>query len=122
MKNKEKALDFLRLAASGNVQVAYRKYVGTGFKHHNPFFRGDAESLSKGMEENAGHYPLKVFEPLRALSEGDLVVVHSHVRLKPGDLGIVTVHIFKFHQGQIVELWDIGQPVPESSPNENGMF
>jgi predicted SnoaL-like aldol condensation-catalyzing enzyme len=32
------------------------------------------------------------------------------------------VHIFRFEQGRIVELWDLGQEVPESSPNQYGMF
>jgi predicted SnoaL-like aldol condensation-catalyzing enzyme len=32
------------------------------------------------------------------------------------------VHIFRFRGDKIVELWDLGQEVPESSPNENGMF
>jgi predicted SnoaL-like aldol condensation-catalyzing enzyme len=44
------------------------------------------------------------------------------VRLKPGDLGVALVHIFRFADGRIVELWDVGQPVPEESPNQYGMF
>jgi hypothetical protein len=28
----------------------------------------------------------------------------------------------QFEDGLIAELWGIGQPVPEESPNENGMF
>lgn len=52
----------------------------------------------------------------------DLVAVHSHVRKKPDEWGAAVVHIFKFQGDCIVELWDIGQPVPERSPNENGMF
>src|SRR5262249_13848809 len=44
------------------------------------------------------------------------------VRQKPGDLGAAVVHIFKFEGNLIVELWDMGQAVPEDSPNENGMF
>jgi predicted SnoaL-like aldol condensation-catalyzing enzyme len=31
------------------------------------------------------------------------------------------VHIFRFDGGLIAELWDIGQPVPEDSPNERGL-
>ena len=44
------------------------------------------------------------------------------MRQKPGDLGAAVVHIFKFEGNLIVELWDMGQAVPEDSPNENGMF
>ena len=75
-----------------------------------------------GMEENARQNPSKVLEVKRAIAEGELVVVHSHVRQKPGDLGAAVVHIFRFEKGRIVELWDLGQPVPEKSPNQYGMF
>ena len=39
-------MDFLRLAASGNVREAYRKHASRDFRHHNPFFPSDAESLT----------------------------------------------------------------------------
>jgi predicted SnoaL-like aldol condensation-catalyzing enzyme len=32
------------------------------------------------------------------------------------------VHLFRFENGRIVELWDIGTPVMDEGPNENGMF
>ena len=38
--NKERAVSFLELAASGQVQEAYSRFVGTGFRHHNPFSKG----------------------------------------------------------------------------------
>jgi predicted SnoaL-like aldol condensation-catalyzing enzyme len=120
--NKDAAVTFLKLAASGKVPEAYSKFIGPGFRHHNPFFEGSAESLSAGMEENARQNPDKVFEVKRTIAEGEFVVVHSHVRQKPDDLGAAVVHIFRFEMGRIVELWDLGQPVPENSQNQNGMF
>ena len=120
--NKDSAISFLKLASSGKVQEAYAKFVGTGFKHHNPYFEGSAEALRTGMEENARQNPNKVLEVKRAIAEGVFVAVHSHVRLKPDDLGGAVVHIFRFEDGRIVELWDVGQPVPEESPNQYGMF
>jgi len=32
------------------------------------------------------------------------------------------VHIFRFEGERIAELWDLGQPVPDGSPNEDGML
>jgi predicted SnoaL-like aldol condensation-catalyzing enzyme len=119
---RDVAVSFLELAASGKVREAYTQFVGAGFRHHNPFFEGSAEALIAGMEENARQNPRKVLEVKRAIAEGELVVVHSHVRQKPGDLGAAAVHIFRFEKGRIVELWDLGQPVPEKSPNQYGMF
>ncbi len=120
--NKDAAVSFLKLASSGKAREAYAKFVGSGFRHHNPFFEGSAESLMAGMEENARQNPNKVLEVKRAIAEGDLVVVHSHVRQKSDNLGAALVHIFRFEKGRIVELWNIGQPVPDKSLNQYGMF
>lgn len=102
--NKEKAISFLQLVASGKVREAYQSYVGPGFLHHSPYFRGETESLMSAMEENASKNPDKVFEVKRSLEDGELVAVHSHVKQNPKDLGAVVVHIFRFEDGQIVEL------------------
>lgn len=112
----------MHLSASGKVREAYRRHVGPGFSHHNPFFRGDDDSLMLAMEESAAKNPNKILEVKRVLEEGDYVMVHSHVRQKPEDLGGAVVHIFRFQDGCIIEFWDVGQPIPENSPNGNGMF
>jgi hypothetical protein len=44
------------------VREAYRAHVRPGFRHHNPFFRGDAEVLMTAMEENAVKNPDKALE------------------------------------------------------------
>ncbi|ETI69070.1 nuclear transport factor 2 family protein [Neobacillus vireti] len=119
---KEKAVSFLQIVASGKVREAYQTYIGPDFRHHNPHFPGDAESLLLAMEENAAINPNKIFRVKLAIQERDTVVVHSHVKQNPEDLGAAVVHIFRFQNNQIVELWDIGQSIPENSPNENSMF
>lgn len=120
--HKEAAIEFLHLVAAGQVREAYRKHIGSGFRHHNAYFHGDAESLAVGMEENAAKFPDKVLEVQRAIEEGDFVAVHSCLKPNPSDAGVALVHIFRFHAERIVELRDIGQVVPEDSPNEYGMF
>ena len=119
---KDKALSFLNLVVSGNVREAYERYIDTDFCHHNPHFRGDAKSLMLAMKENAVKNPHKIFDVKLAIEEGDKVVVYSHIRQNPDDRGAAVVHIFRFENNKVVELWDIGQSLPENSPNENGMF
>lgn len=121
-QNKDAAITFLQLSSSGKAREAYSKFVGEGFKHHNPYFKGSAEALESGMQENAQQNPEKSLEVKHAIAEGDLVAVHSHVHHKRGDLGAAVIHIFRFENGHIVELWDVGQEVPETSPNQHGMF
>ena len=119
---KEAATEFLKLVASGKVREGFQKHVARGFKHHNPFFRGDAASLLEGMAQNAAGNPQKALEVHRALEEGSYVAVFSRVRHKPDDPGAALVHIFRFEGERIAELWDIAQAVPENCVNENGMF
>lgn len=119
---KDAAIDFLTLVARGKVAEAYERHVAPGFRHHNPNFSGDAASLMKAMQANAEKNPEKVLEIQRALQDADLVAVFSRVRQNATDIGGAVVHIFRFDGDRIAELWDIGQPVPEHSINENGMF
>lgn len=119
---KENAIHFLYLTSSGRAREAFNSYVGTAFKHHNVYFKGDKETLIVAMEEAARQYPEKVFEVQRAIHEGDLVAVHSRFRLNPTDTEYAVMHIFRFENGKVAELWDFGQPAPQEQINEHGMF
>ncbi len=122
MTRKEIAKNFLKLAAKGHPHEGFRLYVGKNFKHHNAYFKGDADTLMLAMEESARTNPNKVFKIHHILEDGNLVAVHSHLKQTPSDIGFAVVHILKFESDKIVELWDLGQPVPKDSINENGMF
>ncbi len=122
MTRKEIARDFLKLAANGHPHEAFRLHVGKKFKHHNAYFKGDADTLMLAMEESARTNPNKVFKIHHILEDDNLVAVHSHLKQCPTDVGFAVVHIMKFKDDKIVELWDLGQPVPKETINENGMF
>ncbi|MCA1029799.1 nuclear transport factor 2 family protein [Bacillus timonensis] len=122
ISRKEQAVTFLQLVASGEVKKAYELFIGSDFKHHNPYFPGNAATLMQAMEENAEQNPQKTLEVKQVIEEGDRVVTYSHIKQTSEDLGWAVVHIFRFEAGRLVELWDIGQAVPENSVNTNGMF
>ncbi|MFD1018641.1 nuclear transport factor 2 family protein [Thalassobacillus hwangdonensis] len=119
---KERAESFLQLIASGNVREAFKTHTRSDFYHHNLYFRGDADSIMEAMEENAAENPDKIFEVKLAIEEEETVAVHSHMKQNPEDIGAVVIHIFRFENERIIEMWDVGQPIPENSPNENGAF
>jgi predicted SnoaL-like aldol condensation-catalyzing enzyme len=119
---KEMAQHFLKLAAQGNSREAFKLSVGKDFKHHNVYFKGDAETLMIAIEEDAKINPDKIFEIQRAMEDGDLVAVHSRFRQNPNDLDWAVMHIFRFENNKIVELWDFAQAAPAEMINENGMF
>ena len=119
---RQTALAFLKLAASGKVSEAFQKYLSRDFRHHNPYFRGDANSLKAGMMEAHQKFPNTTLEVQHEFEEGDLVAVHSRVRHSPDTPEIAVVHIFRFEDRRIAEMWDVGMEAPKDSPNENGMF
>ncbi|HEY8962415.1 MAG TPA: nuclear transport factor 2 family protein [Luteolibacter sp.] len=118
------ATGFLRDAASGRVAQAYARHISPEFRHHNPYFPGDAAALRKGMQESAESHPNKIFEIQHVLRDGDFVAVHSRLgQSREGkDLEMAAVHLFRFRDGLIEELWDIVQVRPDEMANEHGMF
>jgi predicted SnoaL-like aldol condensation-catalyzing enzyme len=116
------ATDFLAMVCDGRVDEAYATLVAPGFRHHNPWFRADADALRQGMADNAAKFPDKRMVVHRTLEDGDEVVVHSHVRHTPQERGYALVHWFRFEGGRIAELWDLAQEVPAQSANALGMF
>jgi predicted SnoaL-like aldol condensation-catalyzing enzyme len=116
------ATEFLAKVSSGRVDEAYARLVAPGFRHHNPWFRSDADALRAGMAQNAAQFPDKHLTVQRTLEHGDQVVVLSHVRHTPDERGFALMHWFRFEGGCIAELWDVAQPVPEQAVNELGMF
>jgi len=122
MTYKEIATDFLKLAVAGEARLAFAKYTSPAFRHHNAWFKGDANSLMTAMDEDAKRVPGKIFEIKHILQDGPLVAAHSHLRQTPEDPGMAVIHIFRFESNRIAELWDFGQAIPPDIINENGMF
>jgi predicted SnoaL-like aldol condensation-catalyzing enzyme len=122
MTKKEMAIDFLLLCAKGKAIAAFEQYAAANFKHHNPFFKGDSTTLMEAMDANAKTNPSKIFTIHHALEDGDHVATHAHVQQTPDSAGAAVVHLFRFEQQRIAELWDLAQAVPANSINENGLF
>lgn len=124
LSQKEIAVRFLELAAAGEVDEAYSNYTAPNFKHHNPYYAGDATSLEEGMRESAIETPNKAFDVQHVIEDGALVAVHSKLEMQMNDkLSVLAVvHICRFENGKIAEFWDVGQIQPDPLVNENGMF
>jgi predicted SnoaL-like aldol condensation-catalyzing enzyme len=41
--------------------------------------------------------------------------------MTPDDRGSAVVDIFRVEDGKVAEHWDVVQPIPEDSANDNGM-
>jgi predicted SnoaL-like aldol condensation-catalyzing enzyme len=119
---KQAAVEFLQFVVAGRIDEAYRQHVDMQGKHHNPFFPAGFLALKKAMIENHAQFPNKQLSVKNVLGDGESVAVHSHLVLRPGEKGMVVIHLFRFHENKIVELWDCGQLIPADSPNTDGVF
>lgn len=103
-------------------EEAVAKHIGPHYRQHNPGAADGPESFVETVKRLAQIFPDLRMEPKRIVAEGDYVVLHSHLILKPGDRGTAVVDIFRLENGKIVEHWDVVQEVPETSANNNTMF
>jgi predicted SnoaL-like aldol condensation-catalyzing enzyme len=119
----EAATGFLHMMLNeDNVRGAFDKYVGDSYIQHNPRVPdgkdASIEALTQGFAARPAHSSIK-----RTFLDGDFAIVHHHVRPRDGSSsGSAVIDIFRFENGMIVEHWDVMQPVPEQSANDNTMF
>jgi len=103
-------------------EEAVAKYLGPHYRQHNPGAGDGPEPFIQAVKRIAQNCPDFSMESKRIIAEGDYVVLHSHLVLKPGNRGTAVVDIFRLENGKIVEHWDVMQEVPETSANNNTMF
>lgn len=97
-------------------------YFSPDVVDHDPGVKGDRQSIIDYLDSRdwSSGVPKRTIRHI--IVEGDLGVVHHHIVRKPGEKGIAAVDIFRVKDGKVVEHWDVLQPIPEDSPNQNGMF
>ena len=103
-------------------EEAVAKYLGPNYRQHNPGAGDGPEPFIAIVKRFAQIFPELRMEPKRIIAEGNYVVLHSHLILKPGDRGTAVVDIFRLENGKIVEHWDVLQEIPEMAKNNNTMF
>ena len=122
-KNKEIAVSFLTMIFNDHkVAEAFDLYADPGYIQHNPYAASGAQAainfLGPYLEQNTEART----EIKRVIAEGNLVAIHNNPKMNPNERGQAVVDIFRLENGKVVEHWDVVQPVPEKSANENTMF
>jgi predicted SnoaL-like aldol condensation-catalyzing enzyme len=122
-RNKQLVQDFFELAFNEKrLEEAVARYIGPTYTQHNPLAADGPEGLLALGRHYIEQFPEMHLELKRLIAEDDLVAVHVHGRRTPGDPGLASIDIFRVKDGRLVEHWDVGQEVPETSANDNGMF
>ena len=104
------------------VKEGFDTYVGDKYIQHNPLAADGKEAAVEVLGKALQALPGWSYDVKHAYVDGDIVVVHSQVRMKPEDRGFAVVDIFRFEKGKVVEHWDVLQAIPEKSANNNTMF
>ena len=73
-----------------------------------------------GMIEADKSAPNRDFKVKQVFETEDRVALYSHV--VKDHMEIAVVHMLRFENGKISEMWDVGQVIEKESPNKNGMF
>lgn len=118
--HQKNTIDFLQKVAFGHIDAAFNTYVSKDFIHHNQYFEGSRDALIQAMKEDHQSNPNTDFEVKYCYQDGDTVIAHSLVTKER--MQIAVIHIAKFDQDKIVELWDLGQVISDETPNKNGLF
>lgn len=117
---------FNQLAFFDNKPVeAVEKYFSPDVIEHDPGLPSGRAAIVQYLKKRwSAAAPMKD-KIYHVIADGELVAVHHHVLTHPNDPndpGLAYIDLFRVHNGQVVEHWDVGQPIPRTAANSNGMF
>ena len=120
--NKKTVLAFYDAAINRKDFDAASKYLGDKYIQHNPLAKDGPEGLKEFLEfakQNLADYHT---EFKQVFADGNYVIVHCLAKRDANDRGTAVIDIFRLENGKVVEHWDVAQPIPEQSANDNTMF
>ena len=104
------------------VREAFETWVHPDYIQHKPTLPDGREPVIDFLENLIARFPDRTFTIHRIVASDDLVFVHYHSQATPDDAGFAVVDMFRVEDCLMVEHWDVVQPVPEESANDNTMF
>lgn len=102
--------------------IAAAEVVADDYIQHNPYVPDGKAPFVDYFTGYFAENPDSKARIVRSAADGDLVWIHvesTNGDKQPAD---AVIDIFRVENGKIVEHWDVIQPVPAESANENTMF
>ncbi|WP_433433675.1 nuclear transport factor 2 family protein [Nonomuraea sp. CA-141351] len=118
-RNKELVLRGFKEFAAGNIEIL-RTLIREDFIEHSPGNPSGRDAFIEFIANSpvaGSRLGLK-----RVVAEDDHVVLHYHMTPAGDERGLAVVDVWRLVDGQIVEHWDVVQPVPAPAEIPNGMF
>lgn len=120
--NKKLVVTFYQRFFGDKDITAADQYLAPSYIQHNPFAATGREAVKKFFTPFFANpaIPKSKIDIRRVAADGNLVWLH--IRSKTTGSERAVVDIFRVQNGKIAEHWDVVQPVPEKSANNNTMF
>ncbi|WP_084599025.1 nuclear transport factor 2 family protein [Actinoplanes subtropicus] len=115
----------LRAAFEAGDTTLIDRHIRPDYIQHNPLAADGPEAMKAFGAAWKQQYPTATYEEKRAITDGDLVLLHSHGVLVPGNPEVPELAIFdlfRFQDGKIAEHWDILQQVPAVTADGTDLF
>jgi predicted SnoaL-like aldol condensation-catalyzing enzyme len=124
LSSRQVVLAYVKELEAHKLREAVMTYISPDFKQHSPHIADGRDALLRYHESklNGPGGALVHSTIFHILADGDLVLLHRHQTRGPGDRGMVYADLFRVKNGQIVEHWDVIQPVPDKSVSGNTMW
>lgn len=120
--NRATITEFARLFyTERDVAGAFDKYVAPDYIQHNPGLADGREAAVAALAPMFADR-VKTFTIKRIVVDGDMAVIHVHVRPTPESRGAAVFDMYRLKNGKIVEHWDAIQTIPAESKNPHPMF
>ncbi|WP_285115612.1 nuclear transport factor 2 family protein [Leifsonia sp. fls2-241-R2A-40a] len=103
------------------VADAFAFLVADDYRQHNPNLADGPAVAVEALTPKFDGDPEARFEIQRILVDGDLAMVHVKAS-GPGRPDAAVADIYRFHDGRIVEHWDVLQAVPAHPVHDHPMF
>ena len=122
-ENKQIVSAFYELAFNQHKPAeAARKYIAPPYTQHNPTVADGLKGFNQFARAFLKKHPKLKVAIFKTLADGDIVVLHVHLKMNESDRGIAVAEFFRLKDKKIVEHWDVMQPVPEKTASGNAMF
>jgi predicted SnoaL-like aldol condensation-catalyzing enzyme len=121
-RNLALVLNFSEIVFNKHDLVLGKTMMTESYIQHNPHVASGRAAFLTFFAKVIAEHPQAHAEVVRSATDGDLVFVHVRSTGGASKNGVALVNIFRVENGKIAEHWDVVQPVPDTSNNENTMF
>ena len=103
-QNKLNAIAFYKTMFDGDPEKAIELYVGDEYRQHNPVVADGKAGIIEYFTRMKKEYPIEEVRFVRAITQGDLVALHTHqIWGEPDNKEYITMDFFRFDENNKIK-------------------